>query len=156
MTIASKIRSTLAVAAAAVAVMTVGLPTAPADAAVGSMTANLRVTPVSGQPGYQWVEVWGNVRMSQTEAQDLINSHHNVVIRLWGEDSFSDDLLMGPDTPATWANYDGLRFAIANKVPNSLLNEDWGGDELYAGVRLVYPNTTTLRSAETNRVYGSF
>lgn len=156
MTIASKFRSTIAVIAAAAAVMIVGLPTASADAAIGSMTANLRVTPVQGEPGYQWVHVYGNVKMTQAEAQLLVNESHNVVIRLWGEDTFSDDLLMGPYTAVRGANYDGLWFSIAHKVRNSLLNEDWGGDEIYAGVRLHYPNGQTLRSAETKRVYGSF
>jgi hypothetical protein len=156
MTITSKFRTTVAAVAVAAGVMTVGLPAAPADAAVGSMKPNLRITPVQGQPGYKWVEVWGYVPMSQTEAADLIRSGHNVIIRLWGDDPASDDLLMGPYNPSVWANYDGLRFAIASKVPNSLLNEDWGEDDIYAGVRLIQPNTLTLRSAETNRVYGSF
>ena len=49
-----------------------------------------------------------------------------------------------------------MGFDLAHKVPNSLLNEDWGMDELYAGVRLVNSIGRTLRSAETNRVYGSF
>jgi hypothetical protein len=62
---------------------------------------------VDGQPGYQWGEVWGDVKMSPAEAQDLINSGHTVVIRLWGDDTFSDDLLNGPYTTARWANYDG-------------------------------------------------
>ena len=156
MRISSRIRTAIAVAAAAGAVMTVGLQAAPADAAIGSMTANLKVTPVDGQPGYKWVHVHGNVKMSQTEAQNLINEGHNVVVRLWGEDTFSDDLLMGPYTAVRGAYYDGLWYSIAHKVPNSLLNEDWGQDEIYAGVRLNYPNGLTLRSAETNRVVGSF
>jgi hypothetical protein len=79
-----------------------------------------------------------------------------IAVRLWGEDQFSDDLLGGPYTPARWANHDGLRFALTHKVHVSLLNEDWGEDELYAGVRLLYPNTQTLRSAETNRLFGTF
>jgi hypothetical protein len=155
-TITSRTRSTIAVMAAAAAVALVGLHAAPADAAVGSMTTGLRVTPVVGQPGYHWVHVYGNVKMSQAEAQHLMNEGHNVVVRLWGDDQFSDDLLMGPYSAVRGANHDGLWFSIANKVPNTLLNEDWGQDEIYAGVRLVQPNTQTLRSAETNRVVGSF
>jgi len=155
-TIVSRTRNAIAVMAAAAAVTLVGLQAAPADAAVGAMTTGLRVTPVVGQPGYHWVQVYGNVKMSQAEAQHLINEGHNVVVRLWGEDQFSDDLLMGPYSAVRGAHYDGLWFSIAHKVPNSLLNEDWGRDEIYAGVRLVQPNTQTLRSAETNRVVGSF
>jgi hypothetical protein len=154
--IASRIRRTIAVAAAAAAVLSVGLPATSADASVGSMTANLRVTPVEGQPGYQWVHVYGQVNMTRAEAQDLINRHYNVVIRLWGDDPSSDDLLMGPYTPVVSAEYFGLHYSVAHKVPNSLLNEDWGEDDLYAGVRLVQPNTVTLRSAESNRVWGYF
>lgn len=158
MTITSKVRGTIAVVAAAVAVMVVAVPTAPADAAIGSMTATLRVSPVEGQPGYHWVQVFGRVPMTQPEAQRLIDSGHKVFVRLWGEDPASDDLLMGPYDAGASAYYypAGVGFDIAHKVPNSLLNEDWGGDELYAGVRLVNSIGQTLRSAETNRVYGSF
>jgi hypothetical protein len=154
MTIASKIRNTIAVLGATAAALAVGLPTAQADAAIGSMTANLSITPA--ESGYKWVHVHGNVPMSQVEAQSLINERHNVVVRLYGEDTFSDDLLMGPYTAVSGANYDGLWFSIAHKVRNSLLNEDWGTDEIYAGVRLLKPTGDTLRSDETNRVTGSF
>jgi hypothetical protein len=94
--------------------------------------------------------------MTQSEAQYLINTRHNVVIRLWGEDPASDDLLLGPDNAPDDALSGGLYYSVAYKLPNSRLNEDWGEDDLYAGVRLVQPNGVTLRSAESNRVWGYF
>jgi hypothetical protein len=156
MKIASRIRRTVAVMAAAAAVATVALPAASADASIGSMTANLRVYPVEGVPGYSWVHIYGRVSMTQSEAQYLINTRHNVVIRLWGEDPASDDLLLGPDNAPDDALSGGLYYSVAYKLPNSRLNEDWGEDDLYAGVRLVQPNSVTLRSAESNRVWGYF
>ena len=156
MTSTSRIRRLLAAAAATVAVMAVGLPAAQADASVGAMTATLQVNPTP-LPGQQFVKVEGVVRMTPTEAQRMIDSRYNLVIRLWGEDGFSDDLLMGPYNPAdVHADFWGLRFSTGNYVSNSVLNEDWGVDEIYAGVRLIQPNSVTLRSAETNGVYGSF
>ena len=156
MTITSRIRRIVAAAAATVAVMAVGLPAAQADASVGAMTATLQVNPTP-LPGQQFVKVEGVVRMTPTEAQRMIDSRYNLVIRLWGEDGFSDDLLMGPYNPANvHADIWGLRFSTGNYVSNSVLNEDWGVDEIYAGVRLIRPDSTTLKSAETNLVRGSW
>jgi hypothetical protein len=99
MTSTSRIRRLLAAAAATVAVMAVGLPAAQADASVGAMTATLQVNPTP-LPGQQFVKVEGVVRMTPTEAQRMIDSRYNLVIRLWGEDGFPDDLPMGPYNPA--------------------------------------------------------
>ena len=160
MTITSRIRRIVAAAAATVAVMAVGLPAAQADAYVGSMSANLKIAPYSGAYGVQSVTVEGTVNMLPGEAQSLIDRRYNVVIRLWGEDGFSDDLRLGPYSPdfasASIVFPGGLYFKSQKLVGNSVLNEDWGGDEIYAGVRLLKPDSTTLRSAETNTVYGSW
>ena len=160
MTITSKIRRTLAAAAATAAVMAVGLPAAQADASVGAMWPSLQINPscpLCVNPTYkQDVQVEGVVKMTQTEAQRMVDQRYNVVIRVWGEDTFSDDLLIGPYNPYIWAEYDGLHFRDVRSVYNWVLNEDLGGDEIYAGVRLVHPTSTTLRSAETNRAYGSW
>ena len=139
--------------------MAFGLP-AQADASVGNMSASLTITSscVGGGSacGVEAVKVTGFVSMTQSEAQSLLNQRYNVVIRLWGDDAFSDDLLLGPYSPAeVYADSSGLRFKALNYVGSSLLNEDpgWGVvDEIYAGVRLLRPDTSTLRSAETNRI----
>jgi hypothetical protein len=148
--------------------MTLGLSAAPADAAIGPVTgAKLSVT--RAEVGYR-VSVHGLVTMTQTEAQGLINSGYKVVVRLWGEDPFSDDLLRTwVLTPVEkygliplWANSQGLAFRISAPVSVHVLNEDTGGcvfdtqDELYAGVRLVTSDGTTIRSAETNRWFGDY
>ena len=160
MTTTSRIRRILAAAVATVVVMAVGLPAAQADASVGSMAASLKIEPSCAACGVQSVKVEGTVTMPPSEAQSLIDRHYNVVIRLWGEDGFSDDLRLGPYSPdfasASIVFPGGLYFKSQKLVGNSVLNEDWGGDEIYAGVRLLKPDSTTLRSAETNTVYGSW
>ena len=91
MTITSRIRRILAAGAATVAVMAVGLPAAQADASVGSFYAtSLKIAPSCAACGVQSVKVEGSVTMPPSEAQSLIDRHYNVVIRLWGEDGFSE------------------------------------------------------------------
>ena len=159
MTITSKMRRILAAAAATLAVMAVGLQAAQADASVGILTPGyLSIQPVSGASGVQSVQVQqGAVYMSPTEAQSLINQRYNIVIRLWGDDEFSDDLRLGPYSPdELYAGFAGLMFKTTKQVGNSVLNEDWGDDEIYAGLRLVKPDSTTVRSATSNVVHGSW
>jgi hypothetical protein len=141
-----------AVALAGAAVAFTG---APAQASIGPATGELIITPY--KPGYSNVAVFGRVFMPQGEAQALINQGHKVQLRLWGEDTFSDDLLMGPYNATYFASSQGLQFhKVLIGIPNSVLNEDWGTDELYTGIRLLNRNNQTVRSGETNRVTGSF
>ena len=143
-TTTSRIRRILAAAIATAVVMAVGLPAAQADASVGSMAASLKIEPSCAACGVQSVKVEGTVTMPPSEAQSLIDRHYNVVIRLWGEDGFSDDLRLGPYSPdfasASIVFPGGLYFKSQKLVGNSVLNEDWGGDEIYAGVRLLKPD----------------
>jgi TctA family transporter len=154
----TKIRTAVAILAAAAAVMTVGLSAAPANAAIGPMTAKLTVTPY--KPGYHNVAVFGLVKMSQGEAQSLLNSGHRIVMRLWGEDVFYDDLLIGPYSPqfGPAATAQGLEFhRVMIGVNDNVLDEDpEGADELYVGARLVRPGGSTIKSVTTNRVTGRF
>lgn len=158
MTITLRIRRILAAAAATVALMAVGLPAAQADASIGKMSASLTIAPYSGAFGVQSVKVAGYVVMTPAEAQSLIDQRYNVVIRLWGDDEFSDNLLLGPYSPDEFYAEQGvgLRFKSQKQVGNSILNEDWGDDEVYAGVRLLKPSTATLKSVETLPVRGSW
>jgi hypothetical protein len=82
-----------------------------------------------------------------------------------GDDPVSDDFIAGPDPLSVNATPEGLKFNGSRGLPCSSLNEDDApldrADEIYAGVRLVkgYLNGQygpTLRSDETNRIYGRF
>jgi hypothetical protein len=155
MSLATRIRSTaLALSVAAVA-GAAAVSAAPADAAVGSPQGKLTITPYS--PGYHNVAVFGVVPMTRVEAQRLVDSGHRIVLRLWGEDTFSDDLQMGPYNATIYATDKGLEFhKVRLQIDDDVLDEDWGTDELYVGMRLVNPSGSTVRSGETNRVSGDF
>jgi hypothetical protein len=157
---------TVAVGLAALAIP-VGLWALPAGAAIGPVSARLTVTFLGGTSEPCGVAVDGLVRMSQTEAQTLVDTGHRVVVRVWGEDSFADDLLLGPYTltrrkPWNASQYiaaapGGLKIHLRDEVYGSDLNEDLYPDpamrdELYAGVRLVDSAGRTVRSGESNRV----
>jgi hypothetical protein len=157
-------RAIVAIAAlAAAAAFTV----APANAALGSMSASLSIQPYG--TAYYSVFVSGVVQTSsQAEALQLYNSGYRFTWRLWGDDPFSDDLIWGtsyyaPAPTSYEARADGLYFYSRLDVPKSWLNEDdsWtdNRDEIYAGVRLLNVNVSTytnIRTAETNRVTGYF
>jgi hypothetical protein len=77
-----------------------------------------------------------------------------VEARLWGEDTFSDDFLGGPYVFAsTFSGFYSIDFC-AN---SSTLDEDWGQDEIYAGVR-VYDRSTgrQVETVESNRIRDYF
>jgi hypothetical protein len=142
-----------ALAAAAVAVSA-----SPANAAVGSMSASLSVS-----KNYQRysVDVKGVIKMSPTEAQNMINQNYRVTWKLWGSDPVWDDFLFGPDPASLQATSKGLEYHGVRVTTGGMLDEDdsWTDDhdELYAGVRLQKPNNgSTLRSAESNEVGGYY
>ncbi len=142
---------------ALLAASTVAVSASPANAAVGSMSAKLGVA-----KNYQRysVDVRGVVKMTQTEAQNMINQNYRVTWKLWGSDPVWDDYLFGPDPASLIATSKGLEFHGARVTTGSMLDEDdsWTDerDELYAGVRLVKPNGSTLRSTESNQYWGYF
>jgi hypothetical protein len=142
--------------AASVAAMGLAAIGGTAQASVGVMSDELYVTPyIQGQSSN--VAVFGKVTMSRSEAQWYVDHNYKVSLKLWGEDTFSDDLLMGPYNATIYATDQGLEFhKVVLAVSNSLLNEDWGGDELYVGARFTTPTGSTIRSRETNRVNGNF
>jgi hypothetical protein len=77
-----------------------------------------------------------------------------VEARAWGDDEWSDDFLGGPFVfESSWSGFYTIDFCM-NK---STLNEDWGQDEIYAGVR-VYDLSTRrqIESFESNRIHGYF
>jgi len=78
-----------------------------------------------------------------------------VVIRYWGDDPSSDDLLVGPKE-FFLASFQDIGF-LDICVDSETLNEDWGEDEIYAGVRVFDAVTGVQREvAETNRISGDF
>jgi hypothetical protein len=139
-----------ALAAAAVAVSA-----SPADAAVGSMSASLTVS-----KNYQRysVDVSGVVRMTPTEAQNMISQGYRVKWSLYGSDPVWDDFLFGPDPASLQATSRGLEFHGVRVTTGSMLDEDdsWTDDhdELYASVVLSKPNGASVRSAHSNEVGG--
>ena len=146
--------------------ITLGVATPQASAAIGTMQAKLTITRYKA--GYSNVAVFGHVPATQGEARALLNGGAKVVMRMWGDDPVSDDLLFGPydATEFVPASPDfqpmGLHFhKVLIGVPNSKLDEDTGGydtegDELYVGVRLLSRSGGTIRSRETNRENRSF
>lgn len=153
-----------AVALASAVVLTVGFSPARADAAIGSMTAQLTIYRLPGKL-CGWV-VSGVVRMPQAEAQNLLNNQgYRVIFDGWGDDPLSDNFIFGPDPASVYASAGGIAFKGSRRLPCSKNDEDDSTfdehDELYAGVRLVkgYRNGVygpTLRSEETNRIGGYF
>lgn len=140
----SKIRTAVTALAVAAGLMAFGASAAPADAAVGKLSANLSIGKIG--PGVSGIELTGVVKMSQAEAQEMLRKDYRVVFRLWGSDTFSDDFLYGPDPASVTATTRGLEFRGQAGLRTSILNEDWGMDEVYAGVRLV--TTTSYRNGK--------
>ncbi len=155
MTTTTRIRTTIAGLIAVAAVAASAAPAA--DAAVGSMSAKLTV----GKNYQRYsVDVKGVIKMPQSEAQNMINSNYRVTWKLWGSDPVWDDFLFGPDPASLIATSQGLEYHGVRVTTGSMLDEDdsWTDDrdELYAGVRLLKPNGSTLRSAESNQFWGYF
>ena len=154
----TRIRTALAALTIAVAAGAATGGVAPAEAAIGPMTAKLTVSPY--KPGYHNVAVFGTVKMPQAEAQALLASGYRIQMRLWGDDPWFDDLLIGPYYPefGPAATPNGLEFhRVMIGINDRRLNEDPEGfDELYVGARLVNAAGQTIRSTETNRWFDRF
>jgi hypothetical protein len=117
-------------------VFAVGLAVAPAQARpqLKPTTINLEIRPANG---YYTVNVWGNFRMTQEEAQQFIDSGGYVEITLKGQDTFSHDILLTYPAPHMYAGCctdAGLWFVSSTPVAQAKLDEDLGEDEVYAGV----------------------
>ena len=131
----------LAAVAASLILATVGASTASAAA------ADLSLTP-TGSPNQYRVTVSGYVSNYYPRGVDI-------AVRLWGEDEWYDDLLVGPVIGTMDGDFLPGPFTVSFTVSGSTLNEDWGRDELYAGVRIYNRSTgQQVQTAETNRLYG--
>jgi hypothetical protein len=133
---------------------------APANAVIGTMTANLRVFKADSPPGYYWVHVYGSISMTQAEAQGLINSGHKVVWRLIGDDPVFNDVQLGTRSAPIFVGPNGLHYSHAERVPRAVVNEDDSftdhHDELFADPKLQTQTGQTIRSRDTNNVGGYF
>jgi hypothetical protein len=136
------------------------------------MTANLSIGSTM-QSDICSVGLYGDFPMSKSEAQAKINAGYGVVVRIWGDDQYYDDLLAGPyrlgpyghtiSYGQVWATDNGLQYVIRMDMTASRLNEDSvpGNpydemDDIYAGVRMVNKGGSTIAKVESNRVYGFF
>jgi hypothetical protein len=159
--------------AAAVATLTlaatIGVAPAPAHAAPYlSMSTRIEMHPVPGTPlvvdvrgwhvpDQQTIAIDGAVTMSETAAQDSINHGYTIVVRYWGDDPSSDDLLHGPVNPRTvFAAADGLHFQHYVTLPHFLLDEDNSTfdnvDEIYVGARFIDPDGKEVSKVESNHI----
>jgi hypothetical protein len=132
-------------------------PVAPTDPVIGRMSASLSVT--RNYTIYN-VDATGVVSMTPADAQKLVDGGYRVRWRLWGSDPVSDDFLFGPDPASISVTPQGLAYRGWRGAAHDLLNEDDSlfddHDELIAGVDLVAPDGTVVRSAQSNEVGGYF
>ncbi|GAA1017266.1 hypothetical protein Aple_094420 [Acrocarpospora pleiomorpha] len=136
-----------------------GLAVTPANAA-----ADTAVIAITKQPGnYFKVTIDVVIGMTEFQAQQLKNTGHPIVLRVWGEDKVSDNVLYGPDS---FKAYDVTKRGIELHTyyyfkSGTTLNEDSGWfddevDDIYVGAHLLNPAGSTLRSVESNTVHGRF
>ena len=156
----------------AAAALTAGLATgfvggavAPAGAASG-WPATLEIERVSQDRSCVHTSML--IPMNLYDAQGYLNNGAYGSIELWGDDPVYDDYLHGSgyftDTidnsggiASLDANVDGIVVYWSECMPNWRLNEDWGGDELYATITVIDGGGGALADyEETNRVNGSW
>lgn len=141
-----KMRNALALLAVAATLVATGLAASPANAAGGRLTITRTAS------GLYNVTVCGNV-------SNAYPGGAYTEIRLWGSDTFSDDFLFGPwvTTAIDYGAYPCPEGGSGNiyasfLVSGSTLNEDWGEDEVYAGVRARNNRNGSLQTFRTNTI----
>jgi hypothetical protein len=100
------------------------------------------------------VHVGIDVTMSQADAQRLVDQEGQAVMAyLIGNDSWSDDSLVGVTETYERAWSGGLSAEFDAYIHWTTLNEDWEGtDEVYARVRLNDHRTGVVRTFEGENV----
>jgi hypothetical protein len=141
-------RRALAPLAVATAVVGAGVaPGSPASAVTccGDLVITYRSDLPASAP--YLVEIYG-----RTSGRYYSPADYRAEVRLWGEDTFSDDLLKGPMAPLA---FNGTEVYVEFAVSGSTLDEDWRDrDEIYAGIRIVSRSTgKVMEGIETYRVY---
>ena len=145
-----KMRSAVALVAIAATLAATAMTAAPASAAGGRLTITKTAS------GLYNVTVCGNVTNAYPGGA-------YTEIRLWGSDTFYDDFLFGPWTttaidygayPCPEGGYGNIYASFL--VSGSTLNEDWGTDEVYAGVRARNNRNGSVQTFSTNTISRSF
>jgi len=143
-------RNAMALLAAATTLVAAGTGASAASAAGGRLT----ITPAAN--GTYNVTVCGNV-------SNAYPGGAYTEIRLWGSDTFSDDFLFGPwtTTAVDFGFYPcpeggGGNISASFLVSRSTLDEDWGTDEVYAGVRARNNRNGSQQTFTTNTISRSF
>jgi hypothetical protein len=81
----------------------------------------------------------------------------NVVVELWGSDTFSDDFLERESPEVmNFPMPQGGTYLVQRCVLNSTLDEDWGEDEVYAKVFITDRATNQTIGLRTNEISHSF
>lgn len=88
----------------------------------------LAISPAENQPGHYLVVVDGEGFHESTGAK--------VGARIRGDDAWFDDKLFSIGVGIPSHVLHGGGFALVDTVPASMLNEDWGRDEIYALVEV--------------------
>ncbi len=141
----TSLRKSLARVATVMSLMAVGVAGAGA-ATASAATAELTITPTGLGFNQYDVSVVGTVRNVPTGSY--------VEIRLWDDDDFSDDFIVGPMRGEIIAR---RFFAHEFRVYGNQLDRDCcspfdGEEEIYAGVRVYDPSGRQIDQVESNRV----
>jgi hypothetical protein len=135
---------------AAVAALTAAVLAGPGVARASAATATLSI-PYSG-----CVNSYGTHFDYTMRVQGTMGNYgaSRVEVRLWGDDEWSDDFLGGPFVQSyPWG---GGYYFVEFCMNKSTLNEDWGQDEIYAGVRVFDGSGRQRETVESNRIRDYF
>jgi hypothetical protein len=135
----------------AVVVSTVALGAVPADAATATLSIPYANCQNSQGQNFDYL-----MRVEVTLSRTYIDGGH-IVVRIWGDDPSSDDLLVGPVQQNFSEVTSGQHVLVDLCVNKSTLNEDIGTDEIYAGVRVFsHPSGAQTEVVESNRIVDDF
>jgi hypothetical protein len=138
------IRAKLAAAGAATAVLAGSIAAAAPAGAATPEYARLTITPAGY--GYYTVTVAGHANITGTPPQ------FNLAVNLYGEDEWFDDFLTSQSLHRTDP---AGNFGVQFNVFHTVLNEDWGQDEVYAVASVRDKNGSDHR-IRTNTVEGYY
>jgi hypothetical protein len=135
--------------------------TAPAGAA---SRQNLTLTISPYLPGIHCFDVQGLVPMGAYEAHGYTNNGAFALLTMSGDDpGLTDDLLVGPLTatkdtydPRIFASEQGIHIWWWGCVSSDVLDEDWGGDEVYVDGVLFHGGGGVLGDLMSNQIHRSF
>jgi hypothetical protein len=113
--------------------------------------------PQSPYSHYYKVHVGIDVRMSQQDAQNIIDGGGAINARMYGADAVFDDNLQGVTRSWVSAWEGGLSAEFDRSISGGVLDEDPEGvDEVYARVSLYVPSSGVTRNFNSPEVEASF